>query len=291
MQCREKCRLKVRERLSRIGTSPALYYGSLVHEVLDMYYSHRAEVVHSPKGMVDAAVEKLNDSLNGVQQETESHAAMALAVLPAYFRYWKRSDSKFSWLDVEHEFDLPLRLPSGRESRLRGKIDGVFMLNKGLWILETKTASKVEETALMDRLPFDLQTGLYLHAAHLITGIRPKGVIYNILRKPQLRQKKAEHFKAFWERTTADVAKRPGFYFLRYEIRRTRDEASRWLREFEAVLADLEQWHGGDQFHYRNSNECQGRYGNCEFLPVCSRGDTSNFTQRKVQFPELASSE
>lgn len=287
LQCRELATLKLKEGLAPAGTRPALEYGSFVHDVLEKVYAGGfLDDQEQVAGVIKAVEAKRAPKVVGV--DAYGHmVGMAEAVLMEYFAWYAKEDSKKKWVDLEQVFDVPYELPGvERPIRLRGRFDGVFRIGKRLWLLETKTMSQINDDALIDGLSFNLQNLFYLRALEIKMGEKPAGVLYNILRKPGLRQKQNELSPAFAERCQEDISTRPEHYFLRYEIVITPAERARWEGEFEMLLQEFIEW-AGDGVNYRSSCACRQAWGSCDFLPVCSRNDRSNFATKAECFPEL----
>lgn len=282
LDCREKTYLAFRMGLGKPYVSAPLFYGSLVHGVLEKVYMGDSRSITR---LVKETAEEVQPR-QGFANNFQDQIAIAHVMLQEYFKFWKKDDKKIKWLLTEQKFDVPYKMPSGAQTRLRGMIDGVFHLHGKLWLLETKTASRVNDTLLMDRLPFDIQVNYYLMVAEMLVERPLAGVLYNILRKPQLRQGAKEPDEVFQQRIYNDVAVRPDWYFLRYEIRITKKEQLKWRQEFEDVMKEFEEWYHGHG-HYRNPVSCDGKFGSCGFLPICSRRDHSGFTRREHIFPEL----
>ncbi len=123
---------------------------------------------------------------------------------PLYQDYWARHPDVTGRTPLLQEwcFDVPYRLPSGRTVRLRGKMDGLDLID-GLWMAEHKTKSDIDEEKIRNQLTYDLQTAAYAIALqeairqHLggadvglpeeaaEWGHRPfLGVRYNVIRRP-----------------------------------------------------------------------------------------------------------
>lgn len=113
---------------------------------------------------------------------------------PEYVAYWSKHKDTTQRVNVEAEkvFDVPYRLPSGREVRLRGRRDGVDFLGSrkygGPYLFETKTKSQIDEQKIGRQLTGDLQTNFYLASLQqeMPSGYKPsdlKGVRYNVIRR------------------------------------------------------------------------------------------------------------
>lgn len=102
---------------------------------------------------------------------------------------------------------------------LRGKIDGIFdvpVLNDRV-VLENKTKGNIDEEGTEATLHEDLQTNIYLYAAHKI-GYPIRRVLYNVIRRPKHSWNKAkETLQGHVDRIEEDTRKRPDHYFKRFD--------------------------------------------------------------------------
>lgn len=93
---------------------------------------------------------------------------VCLVQFPVYLDYWRSHPEPFSVQTVEREqvFDVPYPLPSGRVVRLRGRRDGVDLINGCLYLDEKKTKGDVDREQIGRQLTYDLQVMTYLIALH-----------------------------------------------------------------------------------------------------------------------------
>jgi hypothetical protein len=170
--------------------------------------------------------------------------------------------------------------------KLVGRMDGNFHPMKGrkvIWLFETKSKSRIGEsgeTNLVDIMPFELQTNLYLGAMSVMYKELPAGLLLNIVRRPNFRGKKGESIEALATRVSEDVKKRPDHYFIRLRMTIDNKDLARTRHEHEAMVNEFAQWSKGKAAHYRNSDHCENKYGTCEYLRVCARGDYGGLYQR-----------
>jgi hypothetical protein len=201
--------------------------------------------------------------------------------LPVYFKFWHKDIANMDWMALEHTFKVPIA-----DTHLIGRMDGNFRPMKGkkvIWLFETKNKSRLGEsgeTNLVDIMPFELQTNLYLGAMSVMYQETPGGLVMNIIRRPGFKGKKGESIEALAKRIGTDVQKRPDYYFMRLRMIVDKTDLRRTRQEHEAMVRDFVQWAKGTAGHYRNSDHCENKYGTCEFLRVCSRGDFSGLYQR-----------
>lgn len=300
-QCRELSRLGLNGVTSK-GTSFALVFGTLVHALLQtVYEATRHNALKGPPS--DAMVKSFMTALEAMwnkenpmaSADAREHAELSLmlaeAVMPRYFRYWHEDFTAVRWMALEHEFRIPyaVPLPDGRvvKTFIRGKMDGNFRQGTALKLFETKSQGQIDEEATANILPHDLQSNIYLWAMRRIHKEQPAGVRYNIIRRPQLRQKKDESLKAFAYRCALDVAERPDFYFVRMDMDIERRDMDRFEGEFDDMLRDFCAWWYGLAGHYKESSNCRNRYGTCWMLPLCGNRDFSMLYIRDTVFREL----
>jgi hypothetical protein len=305
-QCREKARLVLSGWTSR-QSSLGLVFGGLVHALNQRIY----------EDVRDGRLTKLPDETYfklrmkqlektwrkenpRADSDTLKHLEFSMilieGIMPVYFRYWKK-DFALLWERVEAEFKWPvdIELPSGKSAKtfIRGKIDGSFRKagKKRPWLFETKSKARLGEhgeSNLADILPHELQVNVYMLYLRWVDKQVPDGVLYNIIRRPGMYQKKKETISQFARRVANDVKLRPEYYFVRMQMTVSEKDLNRQELELRDLVSDFLLWWNGHAGHYKNSDACENKYGVCGFLPVCSRGDYTGFYKRDKVFRELA---
>jgi len=248
-------------------------------------------VVHGiVSGVADMHKEEYDSGDHSIKQEWLTSYGLMHGVLPEYFSFWKEDffsdERKKKFLSVEHVFDVPFG-----EARLKGKQDGIYEDVKGShWLLEHKTKSVVKEDGLLMTIPRDTQVLMYMLAHFIETGVPPRGVLYNIVRKPALRKKATEELEDFVQRCVKDMAVRNDFYFIRYEV------AIPWerVKEFERrLLIEVDEfvswWHQPEEDDKECTGQCLNMYGVCPAITYCNSGrtDLTGFMQKEKMFREL----
>lgn len=290
LDCNQKYHLKYEQQLSAKAMPTALVIGSIVHEALESLLSG-FDIDHVMAN-VNAAVRKARANTFEDPEEFESDATTLEAMIRGWnenrgphladFQVWPSDKDEPSWL--ERAFEVKL----GNDLVLRGKMDGVAKEKDGPWIVEHKTSSQLGPSYI-DRLLVDAQVTMYHWAFWKVTGIMPKGTIYNVIRKPSIRQTKKETLAQFQERILSDYQTRPEFYF--YQTKLYRD--SEQLRAFENSLMDVADDIRRNRSRGRwtqNTNTCM-KMGKCAMFPICSTGMKPEvmamYHKRDVKFPEL----
>ncbi len=267
----------------------SLFFGSLFHKLLEDHYT-----LCGPDEILDLEefLKKEDKLHSGIKTEVKEKCfAMAEALYEPYDEFWGEKDAGKEWVELEPVFgiralpDLDISEEGG--ILLRGRMDGVFRLKGKLWLLETKTKAQIDEFGMMDALAVDFQNIFYIAAAEEKFREKIAGVLYNVVRKPSLRQKNGEALVKFAQRMKEDVEARPEHYFKRYEVRYTRRAIEEFKQELQILLLEYADW-VKDNFNStrRNRTGCVGRW-NCEFLPACAQGDMTGYVQTRKLFAEL----
>lgn len=295
------CRFKAMYSLNGYSpkkTSMGLTYGTIIHGVVEEIYKMIMEKKLSKKPSktlieklvlrVEKKFKKENPNLDKDALEyLEESLMIAEATLPYYFRYWWKKDfEQYEWRALEQTFAIPYKTKDGRKTIIRGKKDGVYG-TEAIRLFETKTKSMVNVGTIIDTLNFEFQVMLYLWAVKKQYKKTPQGVTYNIIRRTSLKKKKTESLVSFSRRIKDDVQNRPSFYFIRIHATITRKKMKEFEAELEQIICDYLDWCEGKSGHYKSTGQCIDKYGRCRWLSVCSKGDLSYFTKRKIVFKEL----
>lgn len=297
IDCRVRCRWWL-DMWEQPGSRLPLLFGTAGHEVLEGIYRYYAQNKRPRKlDALGEEVRQLAVSLVGTWSERE-RAVMADQglledleyiewVLPSlmqeYAKFYATDFTRLKWVGLEQEFanDFDGYL-------LRGKRDGVFRVKSALWVLETKFKGQIRTAELNDTLAFDFQNLFYLLNTELeMVGKRMGGVLYNIVRRPQLRQGKDEDWGAFCQRVADDAAKRPEFYFVRFELAYPKKVIRAFRDDLAIKLQDFEAWLNGRLPTYKNEAACTTVYGRCNYLQACAQGTPAGYVERERIFPEL----
>lgn len=303
LDCREKARLHL-QGWSTQSASLAITFGNVVHymnqRVYDDVRRKALAEVPGPKYFrkLSADVETIWKEENPrpdakAVEHFELTMLLVEAMMPLYFKHWYRDDfHRIEWESLEMEFRVPfvVRTPQGKTFKtfLRGKMDGLYRegTKRKLRLFETKTKARVEEENIADILPFERQVNLYMVGIRK-RGDTPSGVLYNIIRRPMLRQRKSETLQQFAERIIEDVKYNLNWYFVRMQMDVSVQDLNRGEEELNELVSDFVLWWNGALGHYKNTNHCENKYGTCPFLRVCSSGEYHGLFKRTKVFSEL----
>ena len=278
--CRRKYLFSI-NRWERIENDRFAYH-SMMHYLLEVLYT-------KGNGKLLPIIEELNEyKLPGKITEIEPLKATAQVMMAHYITHYKKDFTEKRFESVEGKFSIKFG-----DYILLGKKDGRFRDKQGgRWHIEHKNYSRVDENFLMQHLSFDLQNMFYA-LADLIEFKKPlKGVLYNIIRKPETRKERST--QELYQHLEKEVSKNPEHYYIRYEIPYSLNEIEEFKHSLQIQLDELDHIltfrksmdHHLLDYFYKNESACDGKY-QCPFLGACSTGNMCGYRQRKLLFPEL----
>lgn len=257
--CPERFRLQVVEGLvTKQKFNPSIEYGSMWHaceEAGDQWED----------GLGDYCA-KLDRKYPLAREDIVHWYELCLAQFPEYVKYWSRHPEQVTKTELmkEDAFNVQYRLPSGRIVRLRGKRDGVDLIEanktKGVWLQENKTKSQIDSAKIQRQLRYDLQTMLYIismreeqsylgdNTFKARTSYRVgkerhfypiMGVRYNVVRRSAHKSA-----ASMLKKITEDIADgRGGEWFSRWNVEITDKDVEKFRRQtLDPLLERLCAW-------------------------------------------------
>ena len=213
-------------------------------------------------------------------------------MLEAYYLYQPAPDTGLdgtelaSSLALFEKYKQLYPLPSGiigaeipfKLDGIHGVFDAVYRREDGsIVVVEHKTTKSDfarEEIpgvpSYWDRVRTDWQVGMYQLAAREVYGTSKVSILYDVIRVPQLRQKKNESVGELRERIAVAIDEAPMSYFGQGEVRWT-DANLAGLREDlrDVAMAVATAKESG---RYPRSRKCLEWNRACEWQPVCFQG-------------------
>jgi len=288
LECRKKAELAYKKGWESAQASSALAFGTQFHDCLDRVYHYFSQGIKelNYRNIIDNVQEdykmrRMEDHLWTVDeaQNHELHRGFLETLLPAYLKKYEKEDRKKKWIAVETEFNNEYN-----SIKLKGKYDRIAELNGEKWIYETKTKSRIDPNIEL-KLGFDLQNLFYLVNDWLTTKTFAKGVVYDIIQKPALRQGKAETLGHFIDRVRGDI---DDSYFLRIRVPVSEEKITYWMtHDLVTILNDFKGWAEGLTPSYKNPTQCESRFGLCKFIKVCALKDFQGLQKKTKIFSEL----
>ena len=301
--CRMACKWRYIDELVPLTRNPNLYFGSVIHECLELWHGRRdlAKVIeHIDRTYANRA--------QNPDQKADWH--LATAMMKAYTGHYLVED--FEVVALEKTFEGPIINPAtsaaSRSFVLAGKVDGIVKQDGQYFLLEHKTASQID-AGYLERLWTDFQIILYAWYIERTLGITISGIIYNVLVKARLRQGQGETEAEYEARRAELIAKsktgktsakrkmpeddesfqtrlqekytEPGM-FHREMLFLSRDQFAELQAElWELTKAMLDARRRGT--FYRNTGFCF-QYGRpCAYFPLCRSGGNPNVIENHYE--------
>ena len=290
LQCKQKWLYYVNGLQSDSRGEGATTFGDICHFYLSTYYDNT--------GDMSVAIEKFKletlATCTGDPQAVENDFTLADIVMNGYFKHYAseadtlkvRESEKYEKVTITEQMGNKKKL-STASVVLSTKLDMAFSYRytpKDVWIMEHKTKGRIDEDGISLQLAFDIQTRMYALAKQRQidrskTGEKVKGVVYNIIRKPQIRQKQTETVEEFYTRLTADMETRPEFYFMRFNIAMTPKDLKDVEAELLKIVGEMIRTQDGGLPVYKNTMNCLMPY-KCEYLTACATNSLDTIVKR-----------
>jgi hypothetical protein len=188
------------------------------------------------------------------------------AMVDGYRARWR--DDKIVFL--QHEIPFSFRLYP-KNVRVSGVIDALAREGQDgdIVLVERKTTSQEISpgSAYWRRITsVDAQVSVYLLAARELR-LHARKLVYDVIRKPALRERKGEPPEEFYARILEDMAARPEWYFQRAEIVRLEHEHEDFTRDIIGTVAMMRK---APRPAPRNTDACFAFGRECDFFGVCA---------------------
>lgn len=196
--------------IERDEPASALRFGTAMHAALEAR-ANGADVGDAYEAALAA----------GESPDDPAELAKLYGLLRGYYAlYGEPGGERETVASMHPECRFALEIPHSRTFRHVGVIDGLATLTDGrLAVVEHKTTGEDISPAAdyWQRLRFNGQLFLYVMAARA-HGWDVDTVVYDVIRKPAIRQRQGETAEQYGERLAADAAERPEFYYARREV-------------------------------------------------------------------------
>jgi hypothetical protein len=230
LSCPRKHYWRYEVGLRRAASLDYFSFGSAWHRALEARWTGASLADAYSKALVADEGQTLDDL----------QSATLFGLLSGYYHNYTRvspliplhhsgNDTHVMELHPEVEFRYPIQ--GSRTFDAAGKIDGLGVLHDGrLALVESKTAGESIEpdSSYWLRLRWNPQVLQYVHAARAL-GWDVATVLYDVTRKPAIRQKLGESVEEFGDRLEEDVKTRPSFYYARREVPILEDDLEEFL--------------------------------------------------------------
>lgn len=272
LNCRKKYQYQYVYGLAPRKPSIPFLVGGLFHEELDLMYTQGEFDEDACRVRIQKACAKASRAEGLTSEDSEKiymQQAIAVGAVKGYAEQYLKADLK-EWEVIEAEGAFKIELPGGWT--YYGKTDLVVEERKTgkIKLVEHKTAGKLD-VAYVAKLPLDNQILGYAWGKSE-QKIRLDGVIYNVTKKPSIRQKQNESLNEFYRRIEMEYTSRPEEYFYREPLSFSTKDIKRFSEELKKFMEEIDRCHEED-FFYQNTGHCTA-LGVCPFMKLCTDGAT-----------------
>ena len=243
--------------LTPFKKSSSLTLGSIIHSAFDMYYN-KFSVDEVTSYLVNTANEVI---ANASPEEAEDLAIMKYTLLGMWLNYPKDLSI---FTDIKPEMEFALKFANG--VRLVLKIDGLVVKDDKMWIRELKT-SGLSFPQFEQRCRTSSQSSLYTFALRRL-GYPVEGMIYDYIKKPQLRKNMSEDKDQFGYRIMTNYKERPDYYFNRLFSYRSDDDLLLFEEDLMSCARSIKRCIRTGEW-WRNMDSCWSFNSLCPYTPIC----------------------
>ena len=271
LDCSYKYFLEYIVRLSPQIEADYFTWGSLFHEATELLER-------------DLTIDQVLEAIRTRFEEEEFLTAPSkfiervndmLTVLPDclggyLLKYQKHDTERYEQVGVETKFHMPL--PCG--ASFEGKIDKIVREKKtGLYKLWERKTPRQTGDSYYEQKRLDSQPKGYLLATQKAIGYDVTSVIYDIAKKPQLRQKKNQTPEQYLEELGQAYLLKRELYFERVPIDFEQSDIDGYLWELNrtAIKMATAFLNGSYEKHHPGN-----RFGHCMFEAICLNGGIEN---------------
>lgn len=258
-------------------------FGEAMHKFIEFFYRTKDAKLALKQ------VENVFDSVDAsLLNREEMHAlscdkAAAMGIAEVYPTFYKQDFDEFKTFLTEQKFTIPL---PGTSHKYFGTIDALLQDHAGdWWILETKTAAaQTINDSYFERVKIDSQVSGYMHGGKSMLGVFPRGVLYNVIKKPTIRLKMGETLQAFQIRVKQEYTHfaKEKAYFQRQQLVVATHRLDTWAEDMARMMNDLAaKIESKDKYWPMNTGACRTGFSECPFMNACVTGTYNKLLYEK----------
>lgn len=272
-------------RLEKATFKLPFIVGRIMHHGIQVLFEHpqKAEEEIKKKFRQEAqdARQKFPEMSTWDEEGLASQEYLTVGMLAAFRTYFKKFLGATQHLATEKVLQYPLN----KRVVVVGKIDNIIKNQDKKWIYELKNLRTLD----MDRvraIKTDPQTALYLeiHNRQEPKKDRLDGIIYKIIRKPSIRQKKKESRKEFMQRLGhwyQDVGDGLKFHLERIKGSFIHGEAV--INTVEKVTQQILDADREKEAFFQDFSHCNHDWGACTYYDLCHGDEEKNLVLYQIR--------
>lgn len=265
MKCPRLWKYMYIDRLYPREKSIPLIAGSIWHDVCMHGYFNgvkKKQILKNISKEYKMLIKTNRSTRQEYTQELIKMEAVTRAAFKGYVKLYARDE--FKVIATEKRFAVPIV----KGVVMGGSIDRLVKNDNGeLWIKEYKFTSRIDQDTVV-RTEIDHQVSIYFWAAQKL-GLKPKGIIYDMTKKPYLKPHQDEVGEEFEERLTQDYKLRPEFYFKREELYRDKHQIADMVDDIERKITRL-LYMKEHMLYDRETTHCLAYNTLCSYFPLCA---------------------
>lgn len=202
-------------------------------------------------------------------EDLEESEMVIRALLKTYGDIYKKHIEKTKHVHTEFE----IKYQFDKRVTIKGFIDNVLKQSGKLFVHEVKTTSFLTSDYI-SRIQISLQIHMYFYFYNILNEVPMHGIIYDVLRKPSIRQKQKETREEYLERLYMyyDDPQKQAESFYMETISKPLLSKDRVMNTITHVVKQIEQVKTLDDF-YPNDSACYVGNYKCEFFDICHMGE------------------
>lgn len=268
-------------RLESIYENLNYVMGNAIHYGLQQLYSKNSKAIQNTIKEFNKIKSTLRTDLlmsKDKEQDLVETEYIIRGMLESYEKKYKKLINKITLVDNEFKLEYMIN----DNVQLTGRIDNILKLKEDLCVHEIKTSKYLTEDYVKN-IKNDFQTHIYFHVYNMTHTQKIKKILYDVIKKPSIRKKKAETYRQFLTRLY-DYYQNPNDSELFYM-----DEITRPLVTKEKIMNILR--HVADEIrnckvesdYYHNYKYCYV-FHRCTYYEICMYGqNTLNMMNFKLK--------
>jgi ATP-dependent helicase/DNAse subunit B len=259
-RCRYKWYLAYVMKLTPKKTPHYLEDGSVFHNALENLYE---EYIKGHEKLTQDIVDDYNKRMIIIQGMASGYKEV----------YGDEYAMEWDLVEAEREFCIPLGddifIMGKKDKRIRKSSDGK------IYIVEHKTAGQIN-SSYINKLPRDQQTLTYTWADSKENPDEPSvGVIYDVVKKPTIRQKVKETREEYLHRLEKLYTEQPEKHFYRETLRYNADHLKKFEKNLKVVTKHMRTCEEDPKNNaYRSWPSACDDFGGCPFKEICNKRST-----------------
>lgn len=255
-------------------------FGEAIHKFIEFFYRTKDPAM-ALKQVVTVFDSVDTTMLNREEMhELACDKAAATGISEVYPSFYKQDFDEFKTFLTEQKFTITL---PGTKHRYSGTIDALLQDHAGdWWILETKTAAAQSlNDDYFERVKIDSQVAGYMHGGKSIIGSFPRGILYNVIKKPSIRLKAGESLIAFQQRVKQEYLSfaKEKAYFQRQQLLVATHRLDTWERDTANLMNEVHEKierarkealkEVTSMLFPMNTGACRSNFSSCQFMNAC----------------------